>query len=217
MQRTKTLTLAAIALGLLIPATARAATPWPETKTYTVAGSVGFDVTVMQVSGNNAFGPLDCETGVGGACFDTSGHDGLFSIVAGDLASGSVGIFAGFDMDGDGCVGCDNANGPPGSEGNPDMFWQGADRVDGFIPFSPNGQLADPILYTFVRVATLQTGDTGTTGDITIRQCTEGCKPAPDTNMGTVCTDNRGQGDPGRPPKCGGTEIRSMYPYPEIP
>lgn len=208
--------LAAVLGGLLIPAAAHAGAPWPETKPY-VAGSVGFDVTAGQVSANNAFGPVNCDTGTGGNCFDVTGHENefVFTVTAEDEVSGTVGIFMGFDMDGDGCVGCGNGNGPPGSPGNPDLFWQGADRVDGFMPFSPDGT-PPGTLFVFTRIATLQTGDLGTTGTLTIGPCKEGCNPQMDTQMGTVCTDNRKPPEPGRK-GCGGEEIRGMYPYPRVP
>ena len=206
---------------LLAGSGAQAAENWPLTKPYVVAGSTGATLSMGPVAVNEAGGVLDCNGGVGGACFDTTGHDGAFTVTATDQVSGSVGIFAGFDVDGDGCVAC--KNGMAGMEDG-DVFFQGADSVTGFVPSG----LADPTLYVFVRVATANTGDLGTTGALSIESgfgpfdpndpdCREGrCCGGDlgdekcfdnDPDMGTVCV---GEGEERR---C----ERMMYPYQGTP
>lgn len=205
--------VAAMAI-MLVSSIGHTAQQWPATKAY-VAGSVGFTVALGGVQANDAAGAVDCATGTGGVCFDATGHEGqLFSVTAKDDTSGNVGIFMGFDRNGDGCVRC--LNGTAGQPDN-DVSWQGGTTVTGQVPCDFNQStgackpLANPILYVFVRVATLNTGDMGTTGTITIVPgCATGreCKPSNDPTMGQVCTPRVGT------PAGQGDCQQVMYPYP---
>lgn len=85
---------------------------------------------------HQAVGPVDCgglvpteELGgtLGGACFDLSEFaDGehAFSLHVEDEIFAHVSVFAGFDSDGDGCVGC-----APGG----DLAWEGTDFLGGQV------------------------------------------------------------------------------------
>lgn len=231
--RKKLLFLAAVVglTALFAPIGAHAGAAWPQTKNWVGGASVGFDLTAANVSANNAFGPMVCDDGmggpgVGGACFQVAGHEQtpLFRVSGSEALTGTpVGIFMGFDLDGDGCVGCTNGNGPPscGFGGpNQDCFWQGSNVVDGFIPWAIGAPVpADTTLYVFVRLLTVQTLDLpALAGMLTISACQEACNPMPDFGMGTVCVRRDGQpgGDPTGERGCPGQEMRTMYPYPPI-
>ncbi|MCA1832152.1 MAG: hypothetical protein ABR548_09420 [Actinomycetota bacterium] len=201
--RTAVLAIAA-ALVALMAQTGAHAEDWPANRQY-VAASAGINASVPGVASiSEAAGPVDCSTGAGGGCFDTTGHAGhIFTVTAIDDLGGSVGIFAGFDVDGDGCVACKNGS-ALGQDG--DIFFQDADSVTGFVPQG----LHDPTLYVFVRVATLNTGDVGTTGTLKIEDGCGGSRECPidqDKSMGTVCTGQAGT------PTGGGSCQQVMYPY----
>lgn len=164
-----------------------------------VAGSVHAHVA----GGHHAVGPTDCSglstaqlgTTVGGACFDLSSFDegaDLFLRAQDDHSPTEVSLFAGFDLDGDGCVGC-----APGE----DAAWTGtrslgADLVD---PQEP--------LVVFVRAASLHGQDLhlATTGTLTLDVLDDGT---------SGCDFVEGD----RPAECGEPfESDLPYPYPCLP
>jgi hypothetical protein len=114
---------------------------------------------------HHAVGPTDCSgleaapTGTtGGACFDLSAFEqgsDLFLRAEDDHSPTEVSLFAGFDLDGDGCVGCS-----PGE----DAAWTGTGSL--------GADLVEPSepLVVFVRAASLHGEDLhlATTGTLTL-------------------------------------------------
>lgn len=162
-----------------------------------IAGSVHAHASGM----HHAVGPTDC-TGItpaatgftaGGACFDLSafpqGAD-LFLRAEDDHSPTAVSLFAGFDTDGDGCVGCQ----PGGDAAWTGVGSLGADLVD---PDTP--------LVVFVRLASLdgEQPHVATTGNLTLHVLTDGT---------SICGEHGGD-DPDRDGECG-QPFKSDLPYP---
>lgn len=154
---------------------------------------------------HQAVGPTDCSgltpaaTGftAGGACFDLSEHTqgaDLFLRAEDDHSPTDVSLFAGFDLDGDGCVGC-----APGE----DAAWTGTASL--------GADLVDPAepLVVFVRLASLEDGGAhaATTGTLTLHVLDDGTTP---------CGDEQ---DPDHPDGECGEPLKSdlPYPYPCLP
>lgn len=152
---------------------------------------------------HHAVGPTDCSgltasgagSTVGGACFDLSAHPAgsdMFLRAEDDHSPTEVSLFAGFDVDGDGCVGC-----APGE----DAAWTGTGSLA--------AELVDPEepLVVFVRAASLEDGGVhaGTTGTLTLdvlQDDTLGCLEG-DGHTGDEC------GEP--------FKSDLPYPYPCVP
>lgn len=156
---------------------------------------------VHAAGSHQAVGPVDCSgqsaavgPNAGGACFDLSDFDAgadLFLRADDDNSPTEVSLFAGFDIDGDGCVGC-----VPGQ----DRAWTGtgslaADLVD-----------PDEPLVVFVRAASVEDGaaHAATTGSLTLDVLDDG---------NVACEDGSGAGD-----ECGEPFKSELpYPYPCLP
>lgn len=137
---------------------------------------------------HQAVGPVDCSgvTGAnvgdnaGGACFDLSafpeGSD-LFLRAQDDHSPTEVSLFAGFDLDGDGCVGCQ-----PGH----DRAWVGTDSL--------GARLVDnsTAFTVFVRATSIEDGDLllATTGDLTLHVLSQGASAC---HGGANATDECGR------------------------
>lgn len=151
---------------------------------------------------HQAVGPTDCSglTGdtvgdnAGGACFDLSDHPegaDLFLRAEDDHSPTGVSLFAGFDLDGDGCVGC-----VPGQ----DAAWTGvdslgADLVDNGTTFA-----------VFVRAVSVEEGQVhvATTGNLTLDVLPDGTLPC-----GEEGAHREECGEPFKSP--------TPYPYPCLP
>lgn len=162
-----------------------------------IAGSVHAHAAGM----HHAVGPTDC-TGItpaatgftaGGACFDLSDYPtgaDLFLAADDDHSPTGVSLFAGFDTDDDGCVGCQ----PGGDAAWTGVGSLGADLVD-----------PDEPLVVFVRAASLDDGaaHVATTGTLTLHVFTDGT---------SSCSDHAGDGTD-RDGECG-QPFKSDLPYP---
>lgn len=189
------LLLVAVAIG---PAAADHFEDHIDTRTARyVAGSVHAHAAGQ----HQAVGPTDCsgltadavDENAGGACFDLSGTPegaDLFLVAQDDHSPTDVSLFAGFDLDGDGCVGCQ-----PGG----DAAWTGV-RTLGADVVSNETRFA-----VFVRALSIEDGQAlvATTGDLTLHVFEDGT-----TACGTI--DHHEE--------CGEPFKSDLpYPYPCVP
>lgn len=159
-------TLALFAVTLLVAPATAAGGIFTFGAHYDVSGTVQAE---GPVGGNNAWGFADCHGTIpagdheGGACFalpDMPPGSEARIFVDDDITLRDVGIFAGFDRDGDGCVGCTSADGA----------WEGVGSVS---PILADG---DHDLQVFIRTVSLASKDlaqppvarAGTSGTITV-------------------------------------------------
>ncbi|HUR69377.1 MAG TPA: hypothetical protein VM370_09040 [Candidatus Thermoplasmatota archaeon] len=193
-------TLSVFLAALLVAAGPLASATGPPTQTARyLSGTVQAEAPA---GGNNAWGFVDCSgsvplgEGEGGSCFRIPpippGSEVRVTVVD-DITGSDVGIFAGFDRDGDGCVGCTS----------PDDAWQGT----GSLASITSG---GAILLVFIRTAAVDAADVGaahatagTMGTITVSFFFPGETP---------CSGERGPIEPH--PECGERFRGGPLPYP---
>lgn len=152
---------------------------------------------------HHAVGPTDCSgvtagalgPNAGGVCFNLTdfpeGAD-LFLRAQDDHSTTDVSLFAGFDLDGDGCVGCE-----PGA----DAAWTGTNALGADLV-----NTSEPLV-VFVRAASLEDGSVlvATTGNLTLDVLDDGTSAC-----GHEGQDRRGE--------CGEPFKSDLpYPYPCVP